>query len=219
MIGGFYKARFVQVYSIDEVSRLLEKAAIGSGVAHGLALDLATASINCYQIGIDGAVFALQELQQLPTTTDRFIIVKDGLNIVELLLANPTNNKVKIRVIDNLPLFLGYLFSACKNYHRDIATLTLATPNHPDIIFSTSHKGLLTTPQTSYPMAVQGTQLSLTRPAAHHVAVALPALPHQRLTVDSTTWHQLQKLAANTYVKSSAHSKQFGAGAGSNDND
>ncbi len=206
------------MYSIDETNRLIEKAALGCGLPIGLAETLANASIWCCQQNLQGAQWALNALHGI-ALGKRFNPAIQGMSCFENLLVEPTQT-ITLRAIDTAGLMLGYGGVACLHYINEICSLTLNFDGKSIVV----NKDCIEIESTNEPFLLENLEtvtdcltVSLLKKQSqlNNTNKRLPT----RLTIDSKTWQMLSTLAAKTYVEANSFSKQFGAGAGTTDND
>jgi len=221
--------------SANEIYHTARKAALGSGLAHDRAEDIAAAVSLLQSAGISGCACLCEMLSQMKDTgpaadnqavprphvhmkADSLYVENlrpaiEGVAIIDWLLAAPETAMAEAGHIEHWLLFAGLLSAAGYRYNCqfsascETAAFTLHLPPAAfDAAFADN--GLDRPPA--------GTRITCS-PLPSGSQLSAPVSCHSG--VDDGVWARLEDLASLTYVPETEMSRLSGAGAGLVDND
>lgn len=208
------------ILSENETYGMFRKAAVGAGYTHGLAQDIAAATLWLEHNGFDGASALLTALSTSPSRTDPYVFRDNTLSLdslpsaqfacslFDMIATQQGKSRVYIAQVDVPLLLLGFAAIASESYQIQ-SVITFQSGQTATFSSSGSHfQADIPSAPCSVTLECELNPVQSDRPSAKAA-----------ITIDTDTWAQLANLAHRTYVPATEDSRVKGAGAGLTDND
>lgn len=203
--------------SFNEVLSSARKAAVGAGLAYGVAEDIGMAAAWLSARGIDGIAATIQALEAVDPQGRRNVAdavatraAVDGVTAIDALCARETTGKVVLRHVDAPAMLVGLAGVAVANLGLSIQ---LTFPGGQSLLL----------PHATGIRDVIGDDrnidISMTCLGENGGVLPdwdSPVRPHG---CDENAYRKAMQLAARTYVPASKASRSRGAGTSKSDND
>jgi len=208
------------MFSLNEISSTLKKAALGSGFDVGRAEVIADAGCWLIKHRRDGAGVVLKAIEAGPVKiafdarSNRFEdahLASCGLAAIDLLLAGKSS-KILFSHFDHVEMLVGFAGRACDRFEFDFVVTQNRLPT-----LEVSVDGVTMAATSAHDDNIENS-IRIVERVQNRVENPLNKQA-SAFNIDQTTWNSLLELAHKTYVPASEASRKSGAGAGLVDND